>query len=171
MLLNYRIIIAFVAITGLAVGIAFGAGVAYGRGDPKVVETGLTQQQIRSLLGVGGAATTQTGTSTTGGQTGAQSATGNNVTGQITAIESGVITVQSFQGAVKVAVGSSVAVNKLATGTLSDLKVGDTVVATGTRSADGTLQATVISQSAAITQGAGGGGPVGRPQAGATTTP
>ena len=169
MLLNYRMIIAFVAITGLAAGIAFGAGVAYGRGDPKVVETGLTQQQIRTLLGVGGTSTTQTGTGAGGALS--QGPTGNNVTGQITAIENGVITVQSFQGSVKVAVSASVAVNKLTTGSLADLKVGDTIVATGTRGSDGTLAATAISQSAAITQGAGGGGPIGRGQPAATTTP
>jgi hypothetical protein len=159
MLLNFRIIIAFVAITGLAAGLAFGLGVAYGRGDPKVVETGLTQQQIRSLLGVGGAGAAQTGAGGAGG-------TGNNVTGQITAIEGGVITVQSFQGTVKVSVASSATVNKLAAGSLSDLKVGDTIVASGTRSADGTLEATAVSQSAATTQSAGN-----RPQANPTATP
>src|SRR5687767_2126403 len=98
MVLSFRTIIIAVAVLGVGLGVAFGVGVAYGRGDPKTVESGLTQQQIQSLLGIGGASAAQ---STTGqGATGQSNtaALARNPTGRITAVEGQTITIETRAG-------------------------------------------------------------------------
>ncbi len=51
MVFDFRKVAAGVAVFGLALGVAFGAGIAVGRGDPKTIESGLSAQQLQTLLG------------------------------------------------------------------------------------------------------------------------
>jgi Domain of unknown function (DUF5666) len=169
MALAFRKIVAALVIAGVAIGVSFGVGVAYGRGDPKTVDTGLTAQQIQSLLGVRGAqasggvgtgsgATGSGGTGTTGGFGGGAFG-GGGTTGAITAIDGDTITVQGFQGDVKVTLDSGTKVSVEQTGSASDLKVGDTVSVQGTTNADGSVKASSVSQlPAGLAAGRGGGG-------------
>ena len=59
---SFKKLISVIVVLGLAFGAVFGAGVAYGRGSPQIVQSGLTQQQIQQLIGGGG-----TGAGVTGG--------------------------------------------------------------------------------------------------------
>ena len=178
MALNFRIAAIGIAAVGLALGVAFGAGVAYGRGDPKTVESGLTQQQIQSLLGISGAAAsgaqggTTTGQGTQGqaagqqrqGQTGAQGtqAAANTTVGRVTSIDGSTITVQTAQGNQKINLGTSTSVSKIATGATPDLTTGLTIFATGARKEDGSLDAASITQVPAELQSLLAGGASGQ---------
>jgi hypothetical protein len=149
------------------VGVAFGAGLAYGRGDPKTVETGLTQQQIASLLGGQGG----TGNVARGqGNGGGVQLLGNNTIGQVTAIDGQTLTVKTAQADVKVTLDSTTKVSKYDGG--SQLSVGDSVVVAGERQSDGSVKATSVSQMPSeLSALAEGGGTFTRPGAGATATP
>jgi hypothetical protein len=170
--LSYRFLIAALLILGVAAGLAFGLGVAYGRGDPKVVDTGLSAQEIQALLGGNG------GTQGTGGagqgtfRNGAAGLGGggqNGTTGQITAIDGDTITVSGFQGDVKIVLNPDATVNTLTAGSATDLKVGDEINATGDTQDDGSVHASAVNQLpagfGALGAGRFGGG------AGARTTP
>ncbi len=173
MLLSFRMLIIAVVILGAGLGVAFGAGVAYGRGDPKTVQSGLTQQQIQSLLGItgntaggggaGGAtggsgasgATGSTGTNRGGGNNGAGAATGStaatgaaarSTTGRITAVQGTTITIETRTGAQQVNLGNTTTISKLSAGAMADLKEGTTIIANGTRKDDGSFDATEVSQ-------------------------
>lgn len=164
MQVTFRLLVFALAAVGLAVGLSFGLGVAYGKGNPREVNTGLTQQQIQALIGGSGAAGGATGgagavgTARAGGQAPGGAATLNNTTGQITAVDATSVTVQTAQGPVKVNVAGNTTVQTLTTGKLSDLKVGDSIVVAGTRGADGAIAATTISALPSIFQGGGFGG-------------
>ena len=173
MLLSFRTILLGVVVLGLGMGAAFGIGVAYGRGDPKTVESGLTQQQIQSLLGISGSGaggTAQGGTQGPSGGTGAAgaAASGRNPTGRITAVDGRTLTIETRAGAQKVNLSPSTKINKLTTGTTADLTANATIVASGTRNADGSFDATEVSQIPAELQALlGGTGTAG----GTQTTP
>ena len=169
MQVTFRLLIFALVGFGLAVGVSFGLGVAYGKGDPKTVNSGLTQQQIQALIG---------GSGGSGGAGGAQNTpraaagTGtdgtSNTTGQITAVDNQSVTLQTAQSAsVKVTLGGNTTIQTLTTGKASDLKVGDTVIISGTRGADGSVAATSISSLPAAVQSLLGGG-VGQQRMGAT---
>lgn len=174
MVLNFRMILGAGAAIGIAIGVAFGAGVGVGHSSAKTVNTGLTQQQIQSLLGVSGAAgagSSAQASGTPGARGGGAGALGNNTTGQITAISGSTLTIQTAtQTTVEVNLQSSSKVNTLQSGSTSDLKVGESVVVAGTRKDDGSVDATSVSQLPpelqTITAGAGG-----RPGASGTQTP
>jgi hypothetical protein len=172
MALSFRTIIIGVAVLGIGMGVAFGVGVAYGRGDPKTVQSGLTQQQLQSLLGVSsGQAPGQGGTGgQTAGQGGAGTALARNPSGRITAIDGQTITLETRTGPLKVNLGPSTRINKLATGAASDLSADGTVIVSGTRRPDGSFDATEISQVPAELQAllGGTGGAGAAPGAGAT---
>jgi hypothetical protein len=151
--LNKRVLTIALGVCGVVIGVAFGIGVAYGRGDPKTVESGLTQQQIASLLGGG-----TTGTGRTG-QPGANiQALGNNTIGQVTAIDGQTATVKTAQAEVKVTLDANTKVSRY--GGSTTLQVGDSVVVAGTEQADGSVTATSVSQMppelAALAGGGGG---------------
>lgn len=57
---SFRFIATWVAVTGLLMGVAFGAGLAKGKDTPSETGTGLTAQQVQQLLN--GANTGGTGT-------------------------------------------------------------------------------------------------------------
>ncbi|HXH22541.1 MAG TPA: hypothetical protein VNN10_10955 [Dehalococcoidia bacterium] len=159
MKVSFRIIMIAVAVVGLGFGASFGAGVAYGRGTPKTVSAAPTQQQLNLQLGVtgstGGASAAATQVAGAGGQRGgaAQALAGRTTTGRVTAIEGRTLTIETAQGSQKVNLAANATLEKLSTATLADFKVGDTIVASGTRASDGTFEASALSQ---VPQGLGG---------------
>lgn len=172
MVLSFRKVMAAVAIFGLGIGLAFGAGVAFGKGDQKTVNSGLTQQQIQSLLGVsgpgaaGGAGSQAAASGTPGARAGfaGSALLGSNTTGQITAIDGNTLTIQTAQASIKVTLPDGVKVNTYKAGGVSDLKVGDSVIVAGAAGSDGSVAATSLSQLPAELQALGGGAGAGGPQ-------
>jgi hypothetical protein len=183
MKLSFRVIMVGVLLAGLGCGVAFGAGIAYGRGTPKTAPGGLTQAQLASLLGVNvaqAAAQTVTGTATPSGtlgagagarggaaataaagggarQGGAAAALANAAIGRVTAVNGQTLTVQTAQGSLKVNIGASTTIEKITVGVIGDLKEGTSIIASGTRTADGGFDATAISQVPVELQGLVGG--------------
>jgi len=68
--------------------------------------------------------------------------------GQIKSINGNTITVSTPQDVVTVTVSDSTMISKTVTGTIGDLKVGDTIVVRGQRDASGNLAATNIQEGA-----------------------
>ncbi|MDQ1423850.1 MAG: hypothetical protein QOD72_1348 [Acidimicrobiaceae bacterium] len=111
----------------------------------------------------GGAAATG-GAATTGGAAATGGAGGATV-GQIKLVDGTNVYVQDAQGnVVKVTTGADTTVQVSKTGTVADLKAGDTVIVQGAKGADGTIAATTIGS------GTGTGGGFGRRQGTPTTT-
>lgn len=164
MKITFRIIMIGVAVLGLGFGASFGAGIAYGRSTPKEAATTPTQQQLNSQLGVttggtgaaGGTAAQQAAIATAAAGGGARAGAGGgaaagalaarNTTGKITAIDGRTITVETRTGSVRVTLAQTGVVEKVSAGALGDLKVGDTIFATGSRQTDGSFDATNVSQ-------------------------
>ena len=172
MRMTFRVLLIAAVIAGLGFGVSFGVGYAAGRGNPKQAAGGMTQQQINQLYGVqaGGVGTTGAGAAaagtggaagTTRGGAGAGGAVARVPMGKITAIDGNTLTLETRAGGVqKVNLSPGTAVNKITTGSQGDLKVGDSVVATGTAKPDGSsFDATVVSQvPAELAQLVDGGG-------------
>jgi hypothetical protein len=181
MALNLRTLGIALAVIGVGFGVAFGAGVAYGRGDPKTVQGGLTPQQIQSLLGISGAqgggaggTTDPTGAGRPGQAQGgaAAQATARNATGRVVSVAGNTITIETAQGQTKVNVTPATTYSRITPSTLAELKAGTNIVAGGTRNADGSFNATSISEVPAelsTTPGGGFGGGQGAPGGPATT--
>jgi len=156
-----------VLILGLGFGVAFGAG--YAAGSPRVVAGGLTQQQLATLVGAqalqsasatgagsgaqGG--TAQAGQGAQGGQSAAAGQAGvaaalqsilRNPGGRVTAVQGNTVTVETRTGSLKLNLSPSTSVTKVSTGAQGDLKVGDTIIASGTTKSDGSFDANTISQ-------------------------
>jgi hypothetical protein len=174
MTISHRMMIIAVAIFGLGLGVAFGAGVAVGHGDPKTAEGGLTAQQIQSLLGINvsqasganeGAAGNAGGTGGAQRQ-GASQAAARLTTGSITAVDGQTLTIETRQGSQKVHLAASTVLSRLMPGSAADLKPGMTVLANGTRREDGSLDATDISEVGSAIQALLGGA-TGAPAGGA----
>lgn len=160
--LTFRTLAIGVVAAGLALGIAFGVGVAYGRGNPKTVQSGLTTQQIQQMYGPATSGAAGAGGQGAGGAgaAGAASVLGaRSTSGRVTAVSGQTVTIETRQGSQKVLLSSSTTVNKLATGASADLQEGSTIVASGTRKDDGSFEATSVSQVPAelVTLVAGGG--------------
>jgi hypothetical protein len=184
MLVTFRLLVIALAMMGVAVGVSFGIGVAYGKGDTKTVSSGLTEAQIAQIVGggtgTGGAGNfaNRSGTpaagTTPGSGGGGNFAAGGNTTGQITAVDAQSITLTTAQGAtVKVSIAPNTTVQTVATGKATDLKVGDSIIVAGARGSDGTVAATSVSAVPTVLQGLlsgnfGGGGGNQRPGAQAT---
>lgn len=155
MTLTYRMIVIAVAVFGLGLGVAFGAGVAYGRSDPKEVQSGLTAQQIQSLLGVSGgqAASTQSGAGAAeSGQQQRGGAAGRIATGLVTGVEGQTLTIETRQGSQRINLAPSTTISKLSSGTAADIKPGLAIVASGSRKDDGSFDATDVTQVSAELQ-------------------
>jgi hypothetical protein len=157
MSLSFRMLAIAIGVFGIALGVAFGAGVAYGRGSPKTVQSGLTQQQIQQLYGAptnAGAAAGAGAGAATGAGAGAGAATGAGATaaaarattGRVTAVSGQTVTIETARGSQKVNLASSATVSKTTNGSASDLTAGTTIFASGTRNADGSFDATSVSQ-------------------------
>jgi hypothetical protein len=166
MILNKRLLMIAVGVCGIALGVTFGVGVAYGRGDTKTVETGLTQQQIAALLGGQGGTGAESRLNT--GGAGPQLLTGSTI-GQVNAIDGQTLTVKTAQAEVKVTIESATKVNKYGT-SATDIQVGDSVVVAGERQPDGSVRATSVSQMPSeLAALAGGSVPAGTGRPGAAT--
>jgi hypothetical protein len=177
MKITFRIIMIGVAIIGLGFGASFGAGIAYGRSTPKEAESAPTQQQLNSQLGItgsGGTGAAALGTAAAGaaqrGAGGAAALATRGTTGRITAVEGRTITVETRTGNVKVTLAANATIEKVSSGTVSDLKVGDTIVAIGDRNADGSVNATSLAQVPQELQALVGALGGTTPQAGSTPT-
>jgi len=177
MKITFRIIMIGVAVIGLGFGASFGAGIAYGRSTPKTAESTPSQQQLNSQLGVTGSGWTGAAALATAAAGGAQRGTGGaaslaagNTTGRVTAIDGRTITVETRTGSVKVTLAANATVEKVSSGATSDLKVGDTVSATGDRNSDGSINATSIAQVPQELQALVGALGGTTPQAGSTPT-
>jgi hypothetical protein len=170
MSLSFRTLAIGVGVLGIAMGVAFGAGVAYGRGDPKTVQAGLTQQQIQQLYGAPtnpAAAAGNAGGAPASSQAGAGAAAlaARSTTGRVTAVSGQTLTIETARGSQKVNLSSSAAVNKSTRGAVSDITEGTTIFVSGTRKEDGSFDATSVSQVPSelaqflgtLTSGAGGG--------------
>jgi hypothetical protein len=184
MSLSFRTLAIAVGVLGIAMGVAFGAGVAYGRGDPKTVQSGLTQQQIQQLYGAptggaGAAAGAAGGTNAGAGAAGgaAVAAAARATTGRVTAVSGQTVTIETARGSQKVNLAPSATVNKTAAAAATDITEGSTIFASGTRNQDGSFDATAISQVPAELAtfiaslqggGAGSGMPGGAPAASPT---
>jgi hypothetical protein len=64
--------------------------------------------------------------------------------GTVEKIEGGIITVTTTNGSVKIVTSSSTTVQKMAGGTLTDIKIGDTISIAGESQDDGSIQASSI---------------------------
>ena len=160
---RFRFIALGVAAIGLAMGVAFGLGVAYGKGDDKPAESsGFTQAQIQAMVGGGGGAGAGgggagagAGGAGAGGAGGANAAAGANTAaaaasarstaGRITAVQGQTVTIEIRPGLTqKLNLGTSSVVNKLQTGAGADLKEGSSVLVSGTRKDDGSFDVATI---------------------------
>jgi hypothetical protein len=187
MSLTFRTVAIAILVIGFALGISFGAGIAYGRGDPKTVQSGLTQQQIQQLIGGTGAGAGQFGAGAgaaspgagAGAAGGAQGAGGggaqasllgaNATAGRVTAIQGQTVSIETRQGTQRVNLSSSTTVSRLAAALPSDIKEGMTIIANGTRKDDGSFDATSLAQVPQELQGLVTG--TGATQARGTPTP
>jgi hypothetical protein len=168
------------AILGAILGVAFGVGVAYGRGSPKTVDSGISQQQIQSLLGLSSGAGTGGGGFGGGasgaGANGLAALLGGGTAGVITAVTSNSITIETRQGSRTVTIAPTTNVETYSKTAAANLKQGDAVIVTGASGADGSIAAESISQLpdalkgiASGTGATGSSGPNGRNfQGGAT---
>ncbi len=92
-----------------------------------------------------------------GGQGQGQGGGNRGTFGQIKTIDGNTITVSTPQNVVTVTVSDSTVIMKTVTGTVGDLKVGDTIVVRGQPDASGNVAATNIQEGGAGGFGFGGG--------------
>jgi hypothetical protein len=88
--------------------------------------------------------------------------TGNRTAGLVTNVQAGVISITDAQGnVVKVTTKTNPAVSRTDPGSLSDIKIGDTLIVQGQKAADGSVTASSItlgSGPGGLPGGGGGGG-------------
>lgn len=127
-------VVVMIAVAIITAGLGFYGGVQYQK-TKKITPTGM-----RAGLpnGSGMPTTGKTGTTRTGGN--------QPVSGEITSVDGGTITVKTQDGGSKIVVLSgSTKINLATEGSTSDLKKGDTVMVIGTTGTDGTITATTVS--------------------------
>ena len=175
MILDFRKLALGVAVIGLGLGVAFGAGIAYGRGDPKTVESGLSAQQLQSLLGtdVLQSATAGAGAAPDAGVVpgGAAGLLGASPTGVVTAISEASITIETLQGSQTIQLESDTLLNLLSQAEVGSLEEGQTVIISGSENNEGVFVAAAISE---VPEGLGfvagaGGAPAGGRDGGGRT--
>ncbi|MDA1096626.1 MAG: hypothetical protein O3B84_05160, partial [Chloroflexi bacterium] len=127
-----------------------------GSGDISPEELTQLRQQFRAQGGAGGDG--GFGGFGGGGARGGNGALagGSRITGTIEAITDGVITLNTQQGPIEVAVGTETTIELTRPGELGDLAVGGTVTVVGTRGDDGTFGAATVTVVPEGRVGAGG---------------
>jgi hypothetical protein len=136
-------------LVGGAIGGAFIGGITLGKDQGREEVTQELQNrasQFSSSLGQGNtqsSATDQQSGSTPPTGTGMPFGRGGTI-GTVEKIEGGVITVKTFSGTVNVITSSNTTVQKMGTGSLSDIKTGDNISVSGTSQDDGSVKATSI---------------------------
>jgi hypothetical protein len=165
---KFRFIALGVVALGLAMGVAFGLGVAYGKGDePKAETGGITLAQIQQMIGAsgggggagaggagaggagaGGAGAGGAGaggSGAAGGGNTAAAASARSTAGRITAVQGQTVTIEIRPGLTqKLNLAATTVVNKLQTGAGADLKEGSSVLVSGTRKDDGSFDVATI---------------------------
>jgi hypothetical protein len=155
-----QLTVTLIVVIGLLGG--FYGGFKYGQNHPP--QSTSTTTNTPSLAGAAAAAAAAgagggagSGTGTRGG--GAGGFGGNAISGQITAVGNGTITLHETNGTdVQVNV-SSARISKTSQGTSADLAQNTQVTVVGSTDASGTVNATVVSIGAGFGRGAGGGQP------------
>lgn len=170
MTLDFRKAAIGLVAVGVIVGVTFGAGVAYGRGDPKTVETGLSAQELQAMLGLSGGAATGAPAAAGAGGGGQGGLLGAGTAGVVTAVTAESITVETAQGEQTFAITAGTAVELLTAVDSSALEVGATIIVSGS-DGEGTLAAAQITElpdalSGLASGGLGVGGAAGRPPGG-----
>jgi hypothetical protein len=195
---RFKFVALGVVAVGLAMGIAFGLGVAYGKGDEPEAQGGLTQQQLNQMLGIGtggvgagggaggGAGAGGGGAGAGGGAAGAggagaggaganqaAAAGGRSTYGRITAVQGQTVTIEMRPGqTVKLNLAASSVINTSQKGSNADLKEGSSVVVSGTRKEDGSFDVATISVVAPeLVQALTPAGPAAAPAPAAPSSP
>ena len=121
-------------------GGSFYGGMAYAKGRPaKGVVSGT--RQFNAQFGSGSGANGQMRLGGAGGQRDG----GGLVSGEILASDSQSLTVKMRDGSTKIVLfGTSAEISKFVVGTAADLKVGETVLVTGTANDDGSVTAKTV---------------------------
>ena len=147
--MSYRSLLLAVAVVGLAVGIAFGGGIALGRNTaPETIVTvtssgGGSASQGRTAPAGQSATPTPAPTGAAGGF-GIRPQGGTPVTGTVKSVEGNIVTVSTSSGETKVQVGEATAIRKIESGALSDVSIGASIVAVGQPNAEGAVVAASI---------------------------
>jgi hypothetical protein len=163
---TWVIVLIVVVVVAVAVGGFFGGRATAGGGTPTVEAAvkalqSASPQQLQQVLRNGGGFQGAPNGSGTG-----RFAGGNAVTGTILSADASSITVKTADGSTKIVlVSSSTTVSKTQEGSISDLTVGQNVIATGTSNSDGTVTASRIQVGATLpnVQGGPGGTAAGGP--------
>ena len=159
MRMSYRGLLLWIALAGLAVGIAFGGGIAFGRNTaPETVVT--VTSSGGGAASQGGATGSATPTPSQAAASGGQSATptpaptggaggfrqqvGTPVSGTVKSVEGNIVTVSTTSGDTKIQVGEGATIRKIENGALSDVIAGKSILATGQLNAEGVLVAVSI---------------------------
>ena len=141
-----QLLVAVVIAAVLAGGVGYEAGKTYGKSSASAQVTGAGNFGDR------------TGTGRTGGQRGVNAGRGfgNATMGEVLSIDGGSLTIKLRDGGSKIVFyGSSTPVMRTASGTISDLSVGEQVFISGNTNPDGSVTAESIQLRPA-------GGPTGR---------
>lgn len=147
---NYKKTIAIIIAALICLGVGFFAGIKYqgsrkSKDMPDNIQQGTLPNGKGSINGRAGSAGNQP------------------VSGEITSIDNGSITVKTQDGGSKiVTLSSSTAVKIANEGSISDLTEGDTVVVNGTTDSNGTLSALIITVGGELMQ-LSGDAPQGQP--------
>jgi hypothetical protein len=156
---RFKFVALGVVAIGLAMGVAFGLGVAYGKGDEPAAQQGVTLAQIQQMIGAGpgaggggGGAGGAAGAGSGGGGAsqgsggGGTSSFGSRATlGKVTAVQGQTVTIEIRPGLTqKLNLGAQTVVNKTQTGTPADVKEGASVLVSGTRKEDGSFDVATI---------------------------
>lgn len=125
------------AIVGLALGGAFGLGVARGRDSGSTAPVAAAAQT--GARNGGAAAAAATGTAA-----GGAAARGNAITGTVESVNGASVVVRTSSGAVTVTTNDQTAVRRLESATLQDVQPGNEVAVVGRQAADGATSAASI---------------------------
>jgi hypothetical protein len=177
---TWLIVLIVVVVVAVAVGGFFGGRATAGGGTPtfdaamKALQNATPEQRQQAFRNGGGFQGAPNGDGT------GRLAGGNAVAGTILSADASSITVKTADGSTKIVlVSSSTTVSKTEQGSMSDLTVGQNVIATGTTNSDGTVTASRVQVGATLpnVQGgpngtaAGGGTALGGTSPGAAGSP
>lgn len=139
-------------ILGSAIGGALAGGVAIGKSQ------GRTEAR-QGLLSLTGQSSSTTGQGTVQGQgnyTGITSGIGATV-GTVEKVEGSVITLKTTTGTVTVNIGNSTLIQKMSEGSLADISTGENIAVSGSKNADGSIEARSITITSSFTLPSFGG--------------
>jgi hypothetical protein len=150
-----QLTVTLIVVIGLLGG--FYGGFKYGQNHPPPSASTTTNTPSLAGAAAGSGGGTGSGTGTRGGGGGGLG--GNAISGQITAVGNGTITLHETNGTdVQVNV-SSARISKTSQGTAADLTQNTPVTVVGSTDASGTVNATVVQVGGGLGRGNGGGQP------------